>query len=165
MIKTYVGIDNGVTGTIGIISGSEYHFFKVPVKLGQDYTKKKQNVSRLECQAFSEILMEYTDVSAGRMAVMERPFVNPKGFRATASALRCMEAELIVLEMLGIPFEFIDSRAWQKYFLPTGARGPELKTTSRDKGIQLFPAVEDNIRRFKDADGLLIAEWARRQNL
>jgi hypothetical protein len=165
MSKTYIGIDNGITGSIGIISGGEYYLFKVPTKSGQDYTKKKQNVTRIDCSEFTNLLYEYTENAADRKAVLERPFVNPRGFQATASALRCMEAEMIILEMLGIPFEFIDSRAWQKEFLPTGARGPELKTTSRDKGIQLFPLYEEEIRKMKDADGLLIAEWARRHNL
>ena len=31
-------------------------------------------------------------------------------------------------------------------------------------GLRLFPSQEDLIRKHKDADGMLIAEWARRKN-
>jgi hypothetical protein len=48
---------------------------------------------------------------------------------------------------------------------PKGLKGIELKKASMDIGIRLFPHLEEVIIKQKDADGLLIAEWARRNNL
>ena len=52
------------------------------------------------------------------MASIERPMVNPKRFEATVSALRALEATLIVLESLNIGKEYCDSKGWQKALLP-----------------------------------------------
>jgi len=99
-------------------------------------------------------------------AFIERPYMNPKGFKATASALRCLEATLISIERAaGLSYEYIDSKQWQKVMLPKGCKGPDLKTTSRDIGCRLFPEHTKVIRKHKDADSLLIAEWARRAGL
>lgn len=59
---------------------------------------------------------------------------------------------------------YCDSKHWQRILLPKGAKGPELKKASMDIGCRLFPEHEKLIRKHKDADGLLIAEWARREN-
>ena len=73
----------------------------------------------------------------------------------------CLEATIIVLELLKIPFEYIDSKAWQRELLPKGLRKEELKKASLDVGRRLFPQIDWT--KFKDADGLLIAEWGRRK--
>ena len=50
--------------------------------------------------------------------------------------------------------------------LPKGIEGSaELKKASKDIGCRLFPSQADLINKHKDADGLLIAEWARRESL
>lgn len=41
----------------------------------------------------------------------------------------------------------------------------ELKKASMDIGLRLFPDQEEVIKKHKDADALLIAEWARREQL
>ena len=45
--KLYIGIDNGVTGTIGCIYNNKTWFFETPVKTEQNYTKAKANISRI----------------------------------------------------------------------------------------------------------------------
>ena len=45
--------------------------------------------------------------------------------------------------------------------MPSGLEGDELKVASKQIGQQLFPSA--NIK--KDADALLMAEFARRNNL
>ena len=94
------------------------------------------------------------------LILLERPLVNPNRFAATASALRCHEAELTVIEMLGIPLQFIDSKEWQKALLPKGC--DNTKKASLDIGNRLFP----QFREFKhpERDALLIAEYAKRRN-
>ena len=117
---------------------------------------------RIDFQVFYKLLNKY---SKNAIAIVERPYANPTGFKATVSAMRALETTLIVLEMLDIPYQYIDSREWQKKFLPTGLKGTELKTASNQVGCRLFPYLRDKIVKQGDADGLLIAEYARRMNL
>lgn len=162
MSKIYLGIDNGVSGSIGIVGDNiESKFVKTPVKKEQDYTKEKKVVTRLDYSKFMELFsgLNKNDVCV----VMERPLVNPQRFTATASALRCHEAELIMIELLGCKHMFIDSKEWQKAMLPKGCTGDELKKASLDIGNRLFPQFEDI--KHPDRDGILIAEYARRKNL
>ena len=159
----YIGIDNGTTGTIGIagddIRGEIYH---TPVKKEQDYTKAKKNVSRLDVGGFMEILNRYPHGNI--RVVCERPMINPGRWTASMTAIRCWEAQLVTLEVLGLPHIFVDSREWQRQMLPKGIQGAsELKKASKDIGLRLFPYLSDF--RHTDFDGLLIAEYARRNRL
>ena len=97
-MKTYIGIDNGVSGTIAVLSPSGNHFGKIPTKKEQDYTKAKKIITRLDYGQFKAILEPYKGEEV--IVVMERPMVNPTRFLASASALRCHEAELICIEEL-----------------------------------------------------------------
>jgi hypothetical protein len=88
--------------------------------------------------------------------------VNPQRFSATITALRAFESTLILLEFLKFPHAFIDSKEWQKKLLPKGVKGTEnLKKESMELGCKLFPQHQELIRKHKDADGLLIAEYCR----
>jgi hypothetical protein len=156
-MKTFCGIDNGVTGTIGIIKEDSI-FVKTPVKLEQSYTKKKQNISRIKVHELKKIL----DVGID-FALIERPFTDPKKFKATLSAMRSLEATLIIVELLKIPYAYIDSKEWQKALLPAGVKGSvDLKKASLDVGCRLFPMHSEAIVKHGDADGILIAEYCRR---
>ena len=156
-MKAYIGIDNGVSGTIAILTDNDTIFVKTPVKKEQDYTKAKKIITRVDVSALKELLEPFANDA---FILLERPLVNPNRFAATASALRCHEAELTVIEMLGIPFQFIDSKEWQKALLPKGCN--DTKKASLDIGNRLFP----QFREFKhpDRDALLIAEYAKRRN-
>lgn len=162
-MKVYIGIDNGVTGTIGVVGDEiEPKLYKTPVIMEQDYTKKKKNVSRVDCKGFLDIIGQFDPKDV--RAVIERPMINPTRFTASMSAIRCLEAELILLESLGISHMFIDSKEWQKKLLPQGIKGDdEQKKASFDIGNRLFPQFADF--KHKDRDGILIAEWARRNNI
>ena len=157
-MKTYIGLDNGVTGTIGIIREDSVQFLKVPVKKEQNYTKAKNNITRVDIDKFIDLLSQYKPSET--FVLIERPMVNPQRFKATTSALRCLEAELVSIEHLKIPFQYCDSKEWQKMLLPKGVK--DTKEASLDIGNRLFP----QFREFShpDRDGLLIAEYARRKN-
>lgn len=163
MSKIYIGIDNGTTGTIGIVGDNiEAKIFHTPVKKEQDYTKAKKNVSRLDVNGFMEILNQYNHNDI--CVICERPMINPTRWTASMTAIRCLEAQLVVLEVLGLSHQFIDSKEWQKMLLPKGLQGAnELKKASKDIGKRLFPQLSDF--KHTDYDGLLIAEFARRKNL
>ena len=127
-----------------------------------EYTKKKKEVSRVDCKGFLEIISQFDPKDV--RAVIERPMINPTRFTASMSAIRCLEAQLILLESLGISHMFIDSKEWQKKLLPQGLKGAdEQKKASYDIGNRLFPQFAD--LKHPDRDGILIAEWARRTNI
>ena len=156
-MKTYIGLDNGVTGTIGIIGEDGVQFLKVPVKKEQNYTKKKDNITRIDIDKFMDLLGKYKPSET--FILIERPMVNPQRFKATVSAVRCLEAELVSIEHLKIPFQYCDSKEWQKVLLPKGT--DDTKKASMDIGNRLFPQFKDF--KHPDRDGLLIAEYAKRK--
>jgi len=166
--KLYCGIDNGVSGSIGIINaGRPAQMFKMPTFVEQDYVKEKRNITRVDVSELTQILFPSTRTtdSARVLVLLERPMVNPMRFRATVSAIRALEATLGVIEVLRLPRMYVGSRAWQKLLLPHGCEGEELKSASEDIGCRLFPHLADVIHDHGDADGLLISEWARRTGL
>ena len=158
----WVGIDNGVSGSVGVLddSGKLVEFFPTPIFRDLNYTKAKAWVNRVETKVLSAYLQIYRDDCK---VLLERPLVNPGRFKATVSALRALEATLIVLEGNKMPYQFIDSREWQKELLPSGLEGPELKAASTQVCKRLFPSVE--IKHDGDGDSLLIAEHLRRKNV
>ncbi len=159
-MKTYIGIDNGVSGAVGIIHPDFTQWSAMPVRSEQNYTKAKKNITRVDWIGLKFIL-GIDGIGNDVLAVIERPMVNPGRFQATISAVRCLEATLIVLEELVIPYLYIDSKKWQKTQLPSGLVKEELKKASLDIGRRLWPSIA-----FKpDADAMLIARHAQQSNL
>lgn len=158
----FIGIDNGVSGNIGIIAadGNVINYLHTPIKKELSYTKTKQWINRIDGIMLVEALANYS--TSQTIIYIERPFVNPGMFKATLSAIRALEATLIVIEQLRLPYRYIDSKEWQKALLPSGLMKAELKIASLQVGRRLFPNI--NFKGFIDADGLLIAEWARRNH-
>lgn len=150
--KVYIGLDNGVTGTIGIITPDDEQVLATPIKTQQDYTKKKQQISRLNYDLFHAILDMYPFCFVG----LERPMVNATRFKASISGVRIFEAQLVAIEHLKIPYIVIDSKVWQKEFFPIGYASGQTKELSNQVGRRLFPKVTNP---FKDYDGLLIAKY------
>ena len=48
MAKLYIGIDNGTSGTIGILGEHNNLFIETPIIKEQSYTKKKEMISRID---------------------------------------------------------------------------------------------------------------------
>jgi len=167
-MKVWIGIDNGSSGSLGIITeDGKVRFGTIPNKKEQSYTKKKQNITRVDVKSLESLLKEVSfdkDFLANNIFVLiERPMVNPTRFKASISAARALEAVLNVVELMGFAYQYIDSKEWQKALLPEGTEGTdELKKASLQIGTRLFPQVES---KHKDRDGLLIAEYARRKGL
>lgn len=165
--KVYIGIDNGTTGTIAWIRQTTSGIKETPIITEQSYTKAKNIISRIDhVQLRIDLRKAIGDASPSEcIVVIERPMINPMRFKASISAARSLEATLCVIEELGLPHMYADSRDWQKKMLPQGCKGDDLKTASRDIGYRLFPHCAGIINKHKDADALLIAEWARREQL
>ena len=162
----YVGIDNGVSGTIGfVVSGvPSTDLIPMPVFKQLDYTKKAKNIHRVDTEALEEWFSRVLNAFAVVQIIMEAPMVNPGRFQATASALRAWEATLIVVESLRpeVSRRVVRSKEWQKDVLPNVKGNAALKKASMQRGIELFPQHRTLIEKHGDADGILIAEWARR---
>lgn len=165
MRNVYLGLDNGASGSLGIIRTDDYaaYFSSMPVKVGQDYTQEKKTISRIDKPLLIGILKEWIHPEDTVFCYIERPMINPARFMASLSAARALEACLIVLEEMEIPYEVIDSRKWQKVILPAGTKGEaDLKQASFDVGLRLFPHLRNEIIKHNDADAILIAEYAKR---
>lgn len=163
-MKIYIGIDNGVTGSIGIIDEQgNYSLYKTPTKVEQNYTKAKGNITRIDGNELLNIFKPYIDQNV--TILLERPLVNPGHFFATLSAMRSLEATLIVIEMCKFSLRYIDSKEWQRILLPEGCEKEELKVASLDIGRRLFPKIDWEGGKFRDADGILIARHAQLQGI
>lgn len=164
--RMYIGIDNGVSGTIGWsgnLHNGESCFGQIPMPVRRElsYTKEKKHINRVLFSELKQVLYNCSN-SYNALVLIERPMVNSTRFNASLSAIRCLESTLIALEELNLPHQYIDSRQWQSIMLPKGLKGSDqLKKASIDIGRRLFPSVVCK----PDADGILIAEWARRAKL
>lgn len=158
----YIGIDNGITGSVAAIheDGRLHSYTKTPIFKCLNYTKTKSWITRVDAGKLSDFLGA---LPVETKCAIERPFINPKGFKATVSAVRAMEVTQTVLERLRIPYEWLDSREWQVHLLPRGVMGDELKMASDEICRRTFPRV--TLKEPGDGDSLLIAEYLRRRNL
>lgn len=166
--RFYIGIDNGISGAVGVIAysptlGYRVDHIKTPVVVQQNYTKKVGSVTRIDGPRLFWFFKKLIPDDIKPHVLIERPFVNPKMFQASLSAIRAMEATQIILDTLGYGYEFIDSKQWQKELLPTGTKGTDqLKSASLHVASRLYP--EKLIKGHKDADGLLIAHYCMLKN-
>ncbi len=159
--KIYIGLDNGVTGSIGWSDNNnvERGILKMPTFSSFNYQKEVRKVTRIDTNKLTDILIKLKRLAPVHFIGIERPMIDPGRFQASLSAIRALEATLIVLERLNLTHHFLDSKQWQKELLPKGIKGAdELKKASKQIGQRWWPEL--NIG--KDADGIMIAEWARR---
>lgn len=166
MHKVYISVDNGASGSFSILDteNSIVVFDHIPITKAQNYTKKKQNISRIDHIKFESVLLPYKD-RPDVLCLIERPMTNAMRVMATISGARAFESVLCITERLKLSVEIVDSKQWQSKMLPIGLKREELKKASQDIGIRMYPQFKDKIEKHKDADSLLMAEWARRIQL
>jgi hypothetical protein len=165
-----VGIDNGQSGSVGILTGSSARFEPVPTEPYLHYGKKGTIGKRLlrkghgglhgliwgACPLLPD---QVTQVNPDLVRVyIERPF-SGKFMNAVLPAHRFFEATIIVMEDLGLGYEVVDSGPWQKAMLGNVTGSAELKKASKLRGIQMYPQFRDFITKHGDADGLLMARY------
>lgn len=157
-MRVFIGIDNGVSGAVTIINENGFVHIHVntPVKNHLNYTKKKAFINRVDFNELRDILFDNI-ANDTPFCMIERPMINPMRFNASISAIRCLEATEIILEELKIPYQFIDSKEWQKALLPSGLKKEELKRAANDVAKRLFPSLN-----IVNSDSVLIAEYCRR---
>lgn len=179
MYKVFIGIDNGVTGAIGVLSPKGSFWYPMPVWKALDYQKTKAKyVTRVDVNKLADILNEHVEKAQETIILLERPMVNPMRFEATKSALRALEATLITIEAMGIGLQYLDSKEWQSKYFPPIPKPPRrkkgepkpvkdpkakkedniLKKYSLDFGQRLYPHLEFTNG---DADAIFIAQYCR----
>lgn len=170
-MKAWLAIDNGATGSVAIITEEgKVRFGPVPTKFEQNYTKKKANITRINGNELYRWIVDSLQLIPGFdlkhdrcLVLMERPFINPRMFKNTVNAHRAFEATLVIVESLLLPYQYLDSKAWQRVMLPEDSQGEDNKRHSLEIGNRLFPQFSDS--KCKDRDSLLMAEYAKRVNL
>lgn len=120
----YIGIDNGVSGGICILNenGFPAYLSKTPVHKTIEYTKKYQEITRVDFKKIDNLFK----IHSPAIVYIERPMVNPRRFKATKSALRSLEATLIAIENNNLQYKFIDSKEWQRKYLPFPLKNSKL---------------------------------------
>lgn len=167
-MKSYLAIDNGVTGYMSIVypNGKANHC-KTPIKKGLDYHKKGHFLNRIDVPKLRDTIEIWTNVVWLRdqfvYVILEQPFMNGLHFKTSISAARSFEATLIVLEDLGLPYQVVTSKQWQKPMLglPSGADSKDLKLAAVSVAKREYPGLE----LYGDADSLVMAMWAKRMAL
>ena len=156
-VRVFIGIDNGVSGAVTILSetGMVLEHIKTPIKNHLNYTKKKSFINRVDFKKMKDVLC--TGIGSTPFCMIERSMINPMRWNASVSAIRCMEATEIILEELEIPYQWIDSKEWQRALLPSGLVKEQLKKAADDVAKRLFPKL-----KVVNSDSLLIAEYCRR---
>lgn len=156
-----IAIDNGTSGTIGILTGASgpATFCKMPSKEALHYSKKGNTHRRIDVPQLVALLTPFHVKHAAR-AFVERPFTaGPMFVNSMLLAARAFEATCIALEQVGIGYEVVDSRTWQKTMLPGVTGSAALKKASLLRGSQMYPEYAKVIKTHGDADGLLMAHY------
>jgi len=161
----FIGIDNGCTGSIGIINSdtNEMVFKPTPNKKVLDFqTTSKKYVTRVDFDELCTVLM--TCCLDETKVMVEIPLMNPHLWKASISAVRALETTWIALEKSDLSFEFISVHKWRKRFIPgytSTMKAAEAKKLGMEIAIRKFPALADEFRKHGDPDGLLIAEHCK----
>lgn len=159
MTRYTIAIDNGSSGSIAVLENPDtLHHFGGVISFKQVANGKTgKTLSRLDRTWLRNFLQAY-DPAAVRI-YLERHFTGSGMMINTViPAARFEEATVTVIEDLGLPYEIVSCREWQK-----AAFGPALKTTallkaaSLQKATQLWPAFTPLFQGHGDGDAALIA--------
>jgi hypothetical protein len=164
-IMITIGIDNGTTGSIGVVGTGFADYWPMPTKRVKHYTKRDAWFNRVDWNALRHLLEGYEPNEHSGVVYIERPFTSvlPMMIKTVMVAQRSYEATTIVMEMLGLEFKTIDSKEWQKG-VGIIEKGKELKVASELIGISFYPDLTTQIKSQGDADGLLIAHYYHEKN-
>jgi hypothetical protein len=161
----YIGISRSWDGTIGIIDENDK---PVLVKVPWRYWGGR-NQKHLDYKKFKELLQPYASTPMNEVrsqinakALVEFPF-NGKGINSgrgkVLASTRFFEAELAILEVLGISVEFIEPIDWHHDLFTGKFYKLTPKQASLEYGNELYPELKQN--KAKDRDGICIAYYLK----
>lgn len=168
-MKAFIGIDNGISGGVAILSPTgEFFFREIPLEADG----KSKRVAAIQfATSVSDIRSRYTQNGWHEPTfLLEVPGKFAKGVMAVASMWHCFGTLRGVLAGLGARYELVVPQTWQKEMIPNCPKG-ETKPHALAKAGQLWPMVEfprtPKSGKVLDAfiDAALIAEYGRRKNL
>ena len=160
---TYIGISRGTYGTIGIIKeNGEVIFQKIPWKWRKAHWDR-----HLDYKKFTELLKPYASTQMNEVrtqinakALIEKPFTDKKIHWSTRlTTQRFFEAEVAILEALGIRYEIVEPIEWERDMFT----GKFLKLTSEQAslayGNELYPQLTQE--KATDRDGICMAFYLK----
>lgn len=162
-MKTYLGIDNGVTGALAWINGlgSLIQWWPIPIQ-------KARKGNEIDVLSLKRLIQDASINPADTMVVIEEPG-GSKSARAATSMAGSFHALRATFVLLGFPVSRITPQEWQKAILrcAPGDTKKVAETTAR----QLWPE-EQWLATGKcckphegGVDAALIAHYAKTKNL
>lgn len=158
----YVGIDPGVSGAVAVIDRGSLYVHD-PVL----FTKRGK--SRISPYWAITLFSDLTAVDQVSVMIEEqwpRPGEGALGAFTAGYNFAIYEA---AARANGAKIDYVLPQAWKKHYgliFPAGTDLKYVKTASRVKAADLFPASADFFKRVKDdgrAEATLIADWGRHQ--
>lgn len=152
-IKSFIGIDPGITGAIASISSQGIQFIDCPIIKISGQTKPNPTLMASELKRLA---------THNSIVIIESVHAMPKqGVCSMFSFGMGYGVWLGIIAALNIPVEFVTPQSWKKYY-----RLGSDKEASRAMALQLFPNESDNLKLKKHhgrAEALLLAEYLRRR--
>lgn len=163
-MKTYIGIDNGVTGALAVIAPDE-NWLLQPVRT---IPSGKGNGRLLDIFGNLDLLQDLIAQAGGIESVViacEHQKMNPKfGTKGNFANGRNGEFWRVLLGLSRIPFVSVFPDTWQKDVL-NGVSGDNAKERAKLYVAQRFPRVDlssyGEAKRLGIRDAMCIAMWAR----
>ena len=155
VLKTFVGIDPGLSGAIAVLEGGRYDVYDIPTMQKGGGTVK----SEINAKAMYNILC--TSINYPPTAALER--VNAMPGQGVASVFSLGDSFGVcraVLACSSIPTFYITPTEWKKYYKLTSD-----KEEARALAVKLFPNAELHLKKHIDrAEALLIANYLREKH-
>jgi len=154
-MKVTLGIDCGLNGAIAtLVDGQLLYVHDMPT-LTVDINKKSKR------QVSPQLLAEIIGNLKPDQAIVERPAARPgQGVTAMFGFGRSLGVVEGVLAALNVPVTYVAPATWTKAMGKAAG-----KDASRQRAIELFPAMSEHFKRVKDdgrAEATLIAMWGIR---
>ena len=153
VLKTYIGVDPGLSGAIAFITGTgSYTVFDIPIMAKGSGTVKNE----INANGMRQILQK--TITLEPVAMLERVNAMPgQGVSSVFSLGDSFGACRSVLACTDIPTFYVTPTEWKKHFKLTSD-----KEDARALAIKLYPQAELHLKKHIDrAEALLIATYLK----
>jgi crossover junction endodeoxyribonuclease RuvC len=153
VLKTYIGIDPGLSGAIAFVTGTgSYAVFDIPVMAKGSGTVKNE----INANGMKQILQQ--QITLEPVAALERVNAMPgQGVSSVFSLGDSFGACRSVLACMDLPTFYVTPVEWKKHFKLTSD-----KEEARALAIKLYPQAELHLKKHIDrAEALLIATYLK----
>ena len=154
-MKRTLGIDCGLNGAIAVLDDGKLVLVRDMPTLTVDINKKSKR------QVSPNLLAHLIESIKPDQAIVERPAARPgQGVTAMFGFGRSLGVVEGVLAGLSVPVTYVAPATWTKAMGKAAG-----KDASRQRAIELFPAMSEYFKRVKDdgrAEATLIAMWGIR---